>query len=381
MADSTFRIAYITDAIFPFNKGGKESRLKEISERVAATGITVDVYCMKWWQGADTIERNGVHFHSICPYIPLYDGDRRSIKQGLLFGLSCFRLLAADFDIADVDHMPFFPLYSMRIVCWIKQKKMIGTWHEVWGKAYWQKYVGSVKGTIASWVEQLSVFLPDEILAVSNMTEERLKKTLGCPKMIHVIPNGIDVQTISKVPAAKQHYSLIFAGRLLSHKNVDVLLNAIAMVKKKLPKISAVIIGDGPEREKLLKLQHQLDLKQSVTFLPFHEDIADVYGLMKSAELFVLPSSREGFGIVALEAFACGVRVLTVNEPDNAAKELINAQNGEVVDLQPNRMADKIIQMLSQKRVSKVTVDTTFDWQILIPKLINTYRTLIAKSG
>jgi len=150
-------LAFVSDAIYPYNKGGKETRLYEITTRLAQKGYDVHIYCMQWWKGkADRVE-NGVQLHSICPLIPLYDGPRRSIKQGIIFGLACFKLLWANFDVVDVDHMPFFPLYSMRIVCWLKGKPMNATWHEVWGMTYWREYLGGIKGTIAGWIEAISV--------------------------------------------------------------------------------------------------------------------------------------------------------------------------------------------------------------------------------
>ena len=120
------KIAYVSDAVYPYNKGGKEKRLYDISTRLARRGHDVHIYCMKWWKGPEThLVENGVHLHAISPYYPLYSGERRSIKEGILYGISCLKLIKEDWDVIDVDHMPFFPIIFTKIVCVLKWKKMI----------------------------------------------------------------------------------------------------------------------------------------------------------------------------------------------------------------------------------------------------------------
>ncbi|HRN69938.1 MAG TPA: glycosyltransferase family 4 protein [Candidatus Woesebacteria bacterium] len=170
------KIAFVSDAIYPYNKGGKEKRLIDITTRLVAQGHEVHVYCMKWWKEPELhkIER-GVHLHAISPLYPLYHGEKRSIKQAILFGLSCLKLIKEDWDVIDVDHMPFYPVIFTKFVCMLKGKKMYATWHEVWGYEYWKKYIGW-KAPIAYMVEQFSVFLPDHILSVTDNTSKRIKK-------------------------------------------------------------------------------------------------------------------------------------------------------------------------------------------------------------
>lgn len=366
-------IAFVSDAVYPYNKGGKETRLFEITTRLADRGHDVHIYCMKWWPGkADRIE-NGVHLHGICPYISLYKGKIRSIKQGVLFGLSCFKLLFASFDSIDVDHMPFFPLYSVRIVCWLKGKKMNATWHEVWGTEYWKTYVGLYKGMLAGLIESVSVKLPDTICAVSELTATRLKKQLGYSNKLVVIPNGIDLRGITSAKKSTQKSDIIFAGRLLAHKNVDVLLEAIAELKQTLPNIRAIIVGEGPEKTKLQKQVKTLHIEKNVIFLPFKDDIKDLYGLIKASKVFVLPSTREGFGLVVLEANACGIPVITIDHPDNAAKDLIDGGNGKVVKLNAENISQNILDQLSKSKFKQPKKIFDFDWNVLISKFEQVY--------
>jgi glycosyltransferase involved in cell wall biosynthesis len=171
------KIAFISDSIYPFNKGGKETRSYELATQLAKRKHEVHFYTMKFWKGKDIIKRNGFYLHGICKNYPLYVGKRRSIKQGIMFGLASFKLLKEDFDVLDADHMVYFHLFPAKLACLIKGKSLIVTWHEVWGKEYWFSYIGK-KGYFGYLIEKLASKLPNKIIAVSEHTKNKLINTL-----------------------------------------------------------------------------------------------------------------------------------------------------------------------------------------------------------
>jgi glycosyltransferase involved in cell wall biosynthesis len=345
------KIAIISDAVYPFNKGGKEKRIHDITTRLAAQGSEVTIYCMQWWKGGKVIIKDNVTFHAISPYYPLYAGTRRSIKEAVLFALHCLKLMDKSFDVIDVDHMPHLVLFTTKIVCMLKRKRMIVTWHEVWGKKYWENYLGAMGGIIASLVEAVSVRLPDVIISISPHTTDALRGTLGAKKDIVTIPIGVDSERIRDIAPSNHVSDIIFVGRLLSHKNIDVLLRAVAIIKKLKPSIFAYIVGDGPEREHLEDLATELDIQKNVRFLGIVEQQDDLYALMKASRVFVLPSTREGFGVVAIEANACGLPFITTDHAQNAAKELlVNDENGVAVPLGEAQFANAIVQLLHKRK-------------------------------
>lgn len=372
------KIAFVSDAIYPYNEGGKEKRLFEVTTRLARKGYEIDLYCMNWWHGSRDKVENGVHLHAISKYYPLYSGKRRSMIQALIFGLSCLKLFKEDFEIVDVDHMPHFPLFSTRLVCLLKRKRMIATWHEVWGKYYWQEYLG-FKGIFGFLVEKLSVLMSGEIISVSKHTTEKLKSNLKFKRNIYTISNGNDFEKIQEIRSSGKKSDVIFAGRLLDNKNVDILIKAIQLIKEKIPKIKCLIIGDGPEKKNLEALTQKLDLEKNINFLGFLENHNDVYAMMKSSKVFVLPSTREGFGIVVIEANACGIPVITINHKGNAAKDLIKeGKNGFVCQLDENEIAKKIIIILknnSSLEMQKVCIDLAkkYDWDKIVDEIEEVY--------
>lgn len=352
------RVALVSDAVYPYNKGGKEKRLHEISTRLEARGHDVHIYCMKWWSGAE-LERveQGVHLHAISRLYPLYDGRRRSIKQGIMFGLACFKLIREHWDVIDVDHMPFFPLFSAKIVCMLKGKKMLATWHEVWGRGYWVKYLGW-KGYIAAVVERLSFYMPDEIVAASKLTFSRLNHYVGAHKHIVYIPNGVALRHIQDIKPSRRKSDVLYAGRLLKHKNVNLLIKAVGIMSRKHPGIQCLIVGEGPEEKRLRALVETLNLQANIKFLKFLKTHEELYAVMKSSCVFVSPSVREGFGLVIIEAQACGLPVVTVNHPDNGARFLVEAD--DLAEVSAESIAEKIEGMMN--RGHSADLDHIKDW-------------------
>ena len=377
MEASRMKMAFVSDAIYPYNKGGKEKRIYEISTRLAKRDHNVHVYCMKWWKEKENHRiENGVHLHAISRYYPLYSGKRRSIKGAIMFAFACFKLIRKDFDVIDVDHMPYFVLFSTKVVCILKSKKLFSTWHVVWDKNYWYEYIGW-KGYLGYLIEKLAVLMPEKIISVSKHTTHNLKNELNSKKPIYTVPNGIGFDLITKIKPAKEKSDAIFAGRLISHKNIDVLIKSIKLIKEKNPEIKSLIIGDGPEKKKLKVLTQKLNLEKNIKFYGFLENHDDVYALMKSSKVFVLPSTREGFGIVVIEANACGIPVITVNHKDNAARDLIEeGKNGFVCQLDEKEIAKNIMKAIKNRnRIKQACTNSVkpYDWDNLMKKLEEVY--------
>ncbi len=364
------KVALVYDAIYPYVKGGGERRFYDIARFLSADGYDVHLYGMKFWDGPSMIKKDGVTLHGLCKARPLYTKTgRRSFPQMFIFGLSCFKLFGQKIDILDCCGFPFFSIFPCRVVTWIKRKPLYSTWHEIWGKAYWHDYAGSL-WILGYFLEKFAVKQPNVFIAVSEETADRLK-ALRPTRKIHVIHNSIDVEHILNMPPVKKTIDVIFAGRLANNKNVDVLLIAIAHIKKTGKKIACTIIGDGPERKRLEKLSRTLKIEKNITFKEFFEKHDDMLRYIKASKIFVLPSSREGFGIVVIEANAAGIPVITVDVKDNLAKKLISNDNGIVTKLHPNDLAASIIKLLENPIDPDTCVRSArkYDWQIAIVKL------------
>jgi L-malate glycosyltransferase len=365
------KIALVYDAIFPYVKGGGERRFYEIAKQLAAAGHDVHLYGMQFWDGPAVIVRDGLTLHGLCKARPLYlPGGRRSITQALVFGLSCLKLLRERFDVMDCCGFPYFSLFTCRLVTWLRRKPLYATWHEVWGRRYWREYLGRL-GIVGYAVEWLAARLPSAIIAVSDHTADALKGTLQVKRPVYTIENGIHVAHIQTVVSPHDPVDVVYVGRLVAFKHVDLLLQAVAILTKQRPVIRCRIMGNGPERQRLEALVRELGLQKNVQFLDFHEAHDEVISVMKSGRVFVLPSTREGFGLVAIEANAAGVPVVTVEHSANAACKLITKDSGLVTSLNAEALAAGIAKVLAKKTPAKACVAAAqrFDWSQITHKL------------
>jgi len=333
------KIAYVYDAVYPWVKGGAEKRIYEISRRLVERGHEVHWFGIKWWDGEKDIVKDGIYLHGIGKWDNLYVDGRRSILEGLYFGLKTLTGLRGDFDVIDCQEFPYFPCFSAKVYSIVKGSVLVITWHEVWDD-YWYGYLGK-KGFFGRVIEMMTSRLTSRTIAVSERTKNDLE-CLGVREEIKIIPNGIDFERIKKIKASKEESDIIFAGRLIKEKNVDVLIKAVKLVRNEIPDVKCMIIGDGPEKEELVKLVYDLKIDINIKFMGFLENHDHVISYMKSSKVFVLPSTREGFGIVALEANACGLPVVTVNHKRNAACDFINNGNVFICELSEKDVAEKI---------------------------------------
>lgn len=369
------KIAIVSDAIYPYNKGGKEKKIYEISTRFAQMGHDVHIYTMKWWHENTKVKiENGISLHAISPLYELYSGKRRSFKEAIYFAIHCLLLIKENFDVIDVDHMPHLIIFPVKIICLLKGKKMIVSWNEVWGKEYWVKYLGKL-GMVAYVIEKMSVLLPTKIISISELTTAKLQNELKRTNNVHTINMGINYKEIEIVKPSNEKSDVIFAGRLLENKNVDVLIRAIANIKKKYPLIKCTIVGEGPERESLELLIQKYNLERNITIIDFLPQQHQLYALFKSSKVFAFPSTREGFGIVVLEANACGLPAIVINHGDNASKNLIQTNNGMVISLDETDLSSAIITMLNRdnNKIDAVNAARQYDWDIIAKKTLEAY--------
>jgi len=377
---ATMKIAYVYDVIYPYVIGGAEKRIWELARRLVQKGHEVTLFGMKYWEGEDIIYKEGVRLWGVCPPQELFVKGRRSIKEALYFAWKVLPpLLKERFDIVDCQNFPYFPCFPARLASVMRRSHLIITWHEVWD-SYWFEYLGR-KGIFGKLVENLVAHLTDKIIAVSEMTSRQLRR-LGVEKDIRIIPNGICFEDIQKVIPQNSKSDIVFAGRLIKEKNVDFLLKAVSLIRREIPNIHCVIVGDGPERLALEKLAYDLRMNDNIKFTGFLETDDEVISHMKASKVFVLPSTREGFGIVALEANACGLPVITVNHHRNAACDLIdNGKNGFICELSEKDMAEKILMALDNKEDMEhrcTEYSKSYDWNEIACKAEAFYEETLA---
>jgi len=198
----------------------------------------------------------------------------------------------------------------------------------------------------------------DAVRVVSERVKRRLLGTGIREERIFKLPIAVDVKKFSRAGNGgkiRQKFSdydniVLFVGRLAREKNLENLLIAAANVLDKFPKTLFLIVGDGPEREKLEEFARKLNISRNVVFegAVEHDVLPAYYG---ACDVFVLPSDHEGWGLVVIEALAAGRPVVTT-DVGLAGEVVRDGECGFVIPKRnPAMLAERIIKLLGSEEL------------------------------
>ncbi len=238
-------------------------------------------------------------------------------------------------------------------------------------------------------VVTFSINESDAITAVSENLKEETLRSFKIEKEIHVIPNFVDIKRFHQTD--KDHFKQMLAPageRILVHvsnfravKRVEDVIKIFYNVKKEIPS-KLLMIGDGPERQKVEDLARELDIYSDIRFLGKQEQISEILSI---SDLFLLPSATESFGLSALEAMACGVPVISTNagglpEINQQGKTGFLSNVGDIEDM--SRHALHILSDDDQLKLFKkaaIAQAKKFEKQHIIPMYEKLYCEVVMK--
>ncbi len=191
----------------------------------------------------------------------------------------------------------------------------------------------------------------DQILAVSRFTADRMKQVFDIPDdRISIFPNAVDVMPLSQRaynPQSPQNRRILTVARLDEwEKGVGAVIRAIPQVIQRIPNVEYKIVGDGKLRSDMQMLAAELGVNAHVHFAGkvTDDELNTAYG---EADAFVMPSLKEGFGIVYLEAWQHGLPVLAGNR-DAGGEVVENDRDGLIVNpISTDQIAEAIVRLLS----------------------------------
>ncbi|MDQ6822491.1 MAG: glycosyltransferase family 4 protein [Actinomycetota bacterium] len=326
------RVCLVYDCLFPHTVGGAERWYRSLAERLAADGHDVTYLTLRQWDRGVDPGVAGVNIRIVGPRMGLYtETGRRRVWPPLVFGLGVLLHLLRYGRRYEVVHTCSFPYFSLLAAAFTRRRsryRLVVDWFEVWTRRYWRDYLGRAAGDLGWLVQRICVRVPQRAFCFSHLYAARLREE-GLRDEVTVLAGAYDGPLTAR-PVDHPRPVVVFAGRHIPEKQVPAIVPAIARVRASLPDVSACILGDGPEREKVLALVASLDLEEVIQVPGFvaTETVDEVIG---EALCMLLPSRREGYGLVVIEAAARGTPSIVVADPDNAATELIDDDVNGVV--------------------------------------------------
>jgi glycosyltransferase involved in cell wall biosynthesis len=199
----------------------------------------------------------------------------------------------------------------------------------------------------------------------------------------YAISNGVDTKRFRMQARTTKQQTMLFVGRLDKDKNVMLLIEAAAHIKKRLPDFKMLLVGNGAERKKLESRAQKLGVTDNIVFLGRVDD-ATLVKLYHQADLFVLPSLIELEGMVVLEAMACAKPLLISNSQTSASRFFVKG-NGLLFNPHNARdLAKKAVLLLTddalRKRMAKESLrqSKAYDIERSIDRLEKVYERVLS---
>lgn len=268
-----------------------------------------------------------------------------------------------NFVVDEIHGLPFLtPL-------WAFKSKKIAFIHEV-AQEIWDEMFPFPLNLLGRLYEKIYFlfYKNTPFITVSNSTKTDLIKHGIQKKNIHLIPNGLDLKPVEKIPQKEKKLTLLFVGRLVKMKGVEESIKIFYQVKKKLNNSQLKIVGYG-KKEYIIAIQRlcrKLNILNNVLFYGPIEEQKKI-SLLRSSHFLIHTSVREGFGLTVIEANSQGTPVIAYNSPGlkDIVEDGINGYKIKALKKDKKRReqgAKKILAVFKNKEKYKKLVSSSIEY-------------------
>jgi glycosyltransferase involved in cell wall biosynthesis len=243
-------------------------------------------------------------------------------------------------------------------------------------------------------IEWWATYESNRVIVCSNSMKDEICNHFNIPAVkVDVIPNAIDVtqyHTSADRGSVRQRFGVgwgeklvLCVGRLVPQKGIEYFIRAIPKIAQRFPEAKYIIVGEGWSRDILEAEARATGYAHKIRFTGFASD-EDVINLMSSADVLVVPSIYEPFGIVALEGMATGVPVVA-SQVDGLAEIIDHERTGIFVfPRSPESIAWGIERVLSDYDHAKWMVENAkeklhnaYSWEAVAMKTVEVYKKVV----
>ena len=305
------KIALFSDTFAP-QVNGVANTVKISARVLSEMGHEVRVYTVSKKSGKELTSESGNLFKVITlpsVEVPFYPGERFYLP----LGFSSINLRNFKPDIIHV-HTPFsVGLEGMGLAKFFRIP-LVGTHHTFFN--HYLKHIHLDYGWARkfSWSITTAFYNQTDIVISPTRSLKNELCSCGLKKPVEILSNSINFQIFNSKPANKlgKNLSFVYMGRVSYEKSIGEVIRAAAKVFKKIPEAKLVIIGDGPEKEKLEGLSKKLGIQNNITFTGFLHGQSLVDALSAN-DIFVTASKSENMPLAVLEAMSVGLPIIAVS--------------------------------------------------------------------
>jgi glycosyltransferase involved in cell wall biosynthesis len=198
-----------------------------------------------------------------------------------------------------------------------------------------------------------------------------------------IVHHGTEFTEVPRDLQKPFRYEIALPGRMIKHKGHEYLIQAVSLLKKDFPELSAHFYGIGPEMDELVKMTEEMDLVKQIKF---HGFVRDVVNRIAEHDIAVIPSTGEAFGLVFFDSFKANLPVVAFDLPPS--NEIIqDGYNGLLAKpLDPQSLANKISSLFLDRNLredlilnAKKTMHTRFSLQVMANRYRDFYSSILAK--
>jgi len=366
------KILRVVSDLYPSVVGGIGIHAYEMSKLQAKMGHEVTVYTSR--TNSD-LKKERIDNFNVIRFEARIIILGNSIMPDMIFSLMKNK---KDFDIIHAHSHLFFSTNLCSLIRTVGSAPLVITNHGLNSQTAPEWFQNLYTATGA----KLTFGAADKIICYTETGKQELIDLGLNPQNIAVIHNGINTDLF--VPGKKDsqnNMQLLWIGRFNRGKGVDYLIDAFKLLNSKNPNLKLLLVGRGPDRERIEAKIQDLKLDKCITLKDVVPN-SEIVKLYQSSSVFVLPSLEEGVPRTILEAMSCGIPVVCSNLP-----QLIDIvkDGGFLVPIKdPDALADRVSEVLSNESMAKKmgqigreNIITNYSWSDTVEKTVQLYSELI----
>jgi glycogen(starch) synthase len=372
--------------------GGLGRHVYHLATSLASEGIKVHVVTKDHPGAPEYEESEGVHIYRVVNYPPDITQEDW-VPWTLQFNVALLeKAVAIVNDLKNINVIHAHDWLVAHAAASLKHAYRIPLVATIHATEY-GRHQGHLPGPMNKLIHQIEWWLTFEsvrTICCSQYMMEQISSIFDLPPdKVDVIPNGIDSESFKRdvsVDLYRKQYVkpgdklVFFVGRLVYEKGVQTVIEAMTLILNKIPNVTFVVAGSGPHMNQLKSLVDVFNLEDKVKFTG-HIDTDMLSAFYKSADLTVVPSLYEPFGMVVLESMAMGTPTI-VADTGGLSEIVVHEETGLKFEPgNPESLADAMLRILTDKELAerltsdaKAYLGDRYNWDRIASATLEVYR-------